>query len=473
MLVHLRELPMRPVALDELPLAGDRLGVALGVLRRPGVALLPLAVVGAVVAAERGQAAVAQLPDPGHGRVEERPVVGGDEQRAAASPEVLLDPLERADVEMVRRLVEEQQVRVGDDEPGERGAGLLAARQRRRRPDPVARLESQAGQRLVDALVDGVPAEDLELVLEVGVAALLDAMLLLVSGELGRDRVEMRRAGPDRGPEVGRGHERRVEVRLLGEQAERQPALPGDLAAVGLVDAGGDPEQRRLAGAVRPDEPDAVADRDRRRDRVEDDERPDLPPDAGQPQDRHRSAPDRGARRRPAGRGRLPGPLRPRLAAPSAPPASARRSPPRPAAPSSARRAAPATTPSRGSAARRPDPRPAAAGTTSRSASPARRRRSAGSAGRSAGTARRSAGRPRGAPASRRRRRAPCSRRSTSRAGSRPRRGSAGGAPRGAARRAAGASGRSAADGASPPRAPRRRRCCRRRRRTSGRAAAA
>ena len=109
----------------------------------------------------------------------------GDEQRAAASSEVLLDPLERADVEMVRRLVEEQQVRVGDDEPCERGAGLLAARQRGRRPDPVGRLESEPGQRLVDALIDGVPAEDVELVLEVGVAALLDAML---AARIGRAR---------------------------------------------------------------------------------------------------------------------------------------------------------------------------------------------------------------------------------------------------------------------------------------------
>ena len=44
---------------------------------------------------------------------------------------------------------------------------------------------------------------------------------------------------------------------------------------------------------------------------------------------------------------------------------------------------------------------------------------------------------------------------------------------RGAARRAGAASGPSGADGGAPPRAPRRRRCCRRRRRTSGRAAAA
>ena len=129
----------------------------------------------------------------------------GDEQRAAASPEVLLEPLERADVEVVRRLVEQQQVRVGDDEPGERARGSA-----RRPTAPTAarthssRLESEPGQRLVDPLVERVAAEDVELVLEVGVAALLDAMLPLVSG---RARPRSRRGAPrraDRRPQVGR-----------------------------------------------------------------------------------------------------------------------------------------------------------------------------------------------------------------------------------------------------------------------------
>ena len=82
-LVHLAELAVAAVALDELLLARDRLGLGVGVLGRARVALDALAVVGAVVAAERRQPPVAKLPDPGHGRVEEGPVVGGDEQRAA------------------------------------------------------------------------------------------------------------------------------------------------------------------------------------------------------------------------------------------------------------------------------------------------------------------------------------------------------------------------------------------------------
>ena len=130
MLVHLRELAVAPVALDELALARDLLGLRVGVLGRARVAFLALAVVRAVVAAERGQPSIAQLPDPGDRGVEERPVVRRDEQRARPPAKVLLEPLERVEVEVVGRLVEQEQVRVGDDQPGERRPRLLAAGQR-------------------------------------------------------------------------------------------------------------------------------------------------------------------------------------------------------------------------------------------------------------------------------------------------------------------------------------------------------
>ena len=74
-LVHLGELAMAAVALDELALARDLLGVRVGILGRPGVAFLALPVVGAVVAAEGRQPAVAQLPDARDRRVEEGAIV--------------------------------------------------------------------------------------------------------------------------------------------------------------------------------------------------------------------------------------------------------------------------------------------------------------------------------------------------------------------------------------------------------------
>ena len=138
---------MAAVALDQLLLAGDRLGLRLDVLDRPGVALVRCRWYAAVVAAKRRQPAVAQLPDAGHGRVEECPVVRRDEQRARPAAEVLLEPFERVEVEVVRRLVEQQQVGIGDDQPGQRGAGLLAARQRRWRLGPLVAREAETGQR--------------------------------------------------------------------------------------------------------------------------------------------------------------------------------------------------------------------------------------------------------------------------------------------------------------------------------------
>ena len=82
-LVHLAELAMASIALDELLLARDRLRLGLDVLDRSGVALDPLAVVGAVVATERRQAAVAQLPDRGSRSHRGTP---GRATRPAASP---------------------------------------------------------------------------------------------------------------------------------------------------------------------------------------------------------------------------------------------------------------------------------------------------------------------------------------------------------------------------------------------------
>ena len=95
--------------------------------------------------------------------------------------------------------------------------------------------------------------------LEVGVDVVGHPMARLQVGQLAPPSLEVGGPVPDGAPQVRRGHERRVEVRFLGEQAEGQTALPVHLAAIGLVEPGGDPEQRRLAGAVRPDEPDPVA----------------------------------------------------------------------------------------------------------------------------------------------------------------------------------------------------------------------
>ena len=260
--------------------------------------------------------------------------MGGDEERARPAPEVLLDPFEGVEVEVVRRLVEQQQVRIGDDEAGQGRAGLLAARHRDRRPCPLVPGEPETGERLVDALVERVAAHDLELVLEVLVGGLGDPVVLL---QATRARAPSAR-GARRPPRTAirrSGAAMNAGSRWVSwsEEAEAQAALARDLAAVRVVDAGRDPEQRRLAGAVRTDQADALAQGDRGADVIEDDERADLAADRPEAQDRHQPG--------PGGRGPPPGasPQRdesarcvpapwPRRRSGSPRPASARPSPP-------------------------------------------------------------------------------------------------------------------------------------------------
>ena len=204
MLVLLAELAVAPVALDQLLLAGDLLGLRVDVLDGSRVALDALAVVGAVVAAERRQPPVAQLPDAVDRRVEERPVVRRHEERAGPPAEVLLEPFERVEIEVVGRLVEQQQVRIGDDQPGQRRAGLLAAGQRRRRLGPLVAGEPEARQRAVDPLVERVAAEDLVLVEELRVGVVGDHPVALHGRQPLGHPVEVGGTGPDRLAQVRR-----------------------------------------------------------------------------------------------------------------------------------------------------------------------------------------------------------------------------------------------------------------------------
>ena len=215
---------------------------------------------------------------------------------------MVLEPLERVQVEVVGRLVEQQQIGIGDDEPRERGAGLLAARQPRRWLGPLVAREPEAAEGGIHPQVERVPPEHVELVLEIGIRRIRDVTGGFERRQLGRHRLEVRRPRANGRAQVGGGHERVVEMRLLGEEADRQPALARHRAAVGLIRAGRDPHERRLARPIRADQPDPVAERDRAGDPVEDRERADLARDVGQPDDRHQSPPGVAAARAAARR---------------------------------------------------------------------------------------------------------------------------------------------------------------------------
>ena len=101
--------------------------VALRLLLEAGLLLLQPR---AVVALERDAPPTVELEDPAGDVVEEVAVVGDGDDRAVVLLQKLFEPVDRFGVEMVGRLVEEQQVGPREQQPAEGDAATLAAGQR-------------------------------------------------------------------------------------------------------------------------------------------------------------------------------------------------------------------------------------------------------------------------------------------------------------------------------------------------------
>ena len=176
--------------------------------------------------------------------------------------EVLLEPGDRLGVEVVRRLVEEEEVGLLEEDAAERDAPALAARDLRdvgvggRAAEGVHRrlegpVEVPAVRRLDGVLDPAVLGHDL-LHLVVG-EALAHLLAQLVEA---REELLDRRDGR---LDVLEDVLRRVEPRVLREEADARP-VGGERLAVELrVDARHDPEERRLPRAVQAEDADLGA----------------------------------------------------------------------------------------------------------------------------------------------------------------------------------------------------------------------
>ena len=227
-----------------------------------------------------------------HG-LEEPAVVRDEDHGRIERLELLLEPLEVLDVEVVRRLVQEQQVGIAGEGAGERGAGQLAAGKGLERPVEVALRESEAAERGSRALAPGVAARVLEARLRIRVAAqrggavvarghrLLERVQLL----LRRDEVAgvAERVLAQAHPALERGP--------LVVQRDARALRERELAAVPLALADEHAQQRRLAGPVRAGECEPVAPLDRERDALEEQRAGDLLAEVGGGDDGHRAKP--------------------------------------------------------------------------------------------------------------------------------------------------------------------------------------
>ena len=217
------------LALERACLGGDPLGLHAAPVR-----------VGALLVAP---APAVDLEHAGRHRFEEPAVVRHEHHSGVEPGEVVLEPLDGVGVEVVGRLVEEQDVRLGRQGAHQRRPCQLAARERAQRPVEVGRREAEPARHGLEPGPPRVAARPLELALG-GVVAAQDG----VGGMLGHPRLELAQLGLEllrlRGPgadvrpeRVGPG-----ERRALVVQRHARARRHRDVAPVGC-------RARRRAGA--------------------------------------------------------------------------------------------------------------------------------------------------------------------------------------------------------------------------------
>ena len=234
--------------------------------------VLALAQVARVVAGVGHEALVLERRDVAHAGVHERAVVADEEDGPVVGGEERLEPLDALEVEVVGRLVEEQQVGVAQQQLRQGDAHLPAARELLGRLVEVLHGKAQAAQDLAGAGLKPVAAQALEAVLRATIAVekslVRGGALLGVVGApaLGRDLLLH---GTDVGLEtldlglrvhdLGKRALLARELGLLLEVADARVLGERHRALVGRLLAHEDLEQRRLAGAVGTHEAPALA----------------------------------------------------------------------------------------------------------------------------------------------------------------------------------------------------------------------
>ncbi len=212
-------------------------------------------------AGEEPRAPGLELQHRGAHGLEEPAVVRHEHDRRVEARQVLLEPLERGDVEVVGGLVEQQQVRLAGERAGERRARELAAREGRQPAVEILGVEAQAAQGHERAVAPAVAAVKLEALLGLRVRA----EGRLVVRAVGHRLLKPRQLALERGHLLrARQHvvaQAQVSLarRALVVQRHLRRLLDRELAPVDGRVAGQHPQQRGLARPVAPGQRHPVA----------------------------------------------------------------------------------------------------------------------------------------------------------------------------------------------------------------------
>ena len=211
-----------------------------------------------VIARIHAERAVVEVAHVRADAVQKVAVVRDDDHRRVAGIQHVLEPADRVDVEVIGRLVEEQDVRVGEQRLCEQHAELPPRCDVAHRTLMERRGDAKPQQQLAGARLGGVAAELREMRFEVGGAK----VVFLRRIGVGIDRVALRL----RGPQLLVAHEDDIEhpLILVGKLVLLQLAEPlvgigGDVAAGGFEVVAEHFHQRRFPAAVGADEAIAVA----------------------------------------------------------------------------------------------------------------------------------------------------------------------------------------------------------------------
>ena len=255
-----------------LELALELLG-ELGLLLALGGQALRLCIeIGRVVALVRVQVPAVDLADPLGYVVEEVAVMRDGEHGALVVVQVVLEPQHRLGIEVVGRLVEQQQVGLLEQKLAQRDAPALASREHAHGHIGIGALERV--HRLGELAVDVPAVGRVDLVLEL--AHLLHERIEVRVGVSHRgghlvEALDLREHIAKREPDVLDDRLVLVQRRLLLEDANGKAGGQLGLAVADLFQAGHDLEQRRFAHAVGADDADLRTRVEAQGDIVEDD----------------------------------------------------------------------------------------------------------------------------------------------------------------------------------------------------------
>ena len=206
---------------------------------------------------------VVEVHDLVHHPIEQVAVVRDDDRRAVVAGQELLEELRGLDVQVVRRLVEQQKIGLLKQQLGQRRPALLTTRQSRDGQIVVGRREAQPAQHLANGHFVVIAARRLQPMLEfvvlghqvlgpVGVMMIGDEL-----GDLGHPLLELADV-VERAGHLGQQRVGRVQRRFLRQIRDLQAASPGHRADLRLNLAGDELEQRGLARPVRSDQADLL-----------------------------------------------------------------------------------------------------------------------------------------------------------------------------------------------------------------------